>query len=115
MEINPRLWGQLGLNIRAGVAFPAKACEMAVQGDTAPLFDYRVGLHYTILFPRTVLSLAEPVKPRWPRVNEALRVWGRDSCCELHLRDPLPHVFDVLNTVWILVNQARERKRAKNN
>jgi predicted ATP-grasp superfamily ATP-dependent carboligase len=110
MEINPRLWGQLGMSIKAGIPFPAKACEMAVQGDTAPVFDYRVGLHYTILFPRAIMSLAEPVKPRWPRFRETLRVLKRNGCCELDFRDPLPHVFDLLNTVRIFFNQAREKE-----
>jgi predicted ATP-grasp superfamily ATP-dependent carboligase len=107
MEINPRLWGQLGFSIKAGIAFPAKACELAVRGDTPPVFDYRVGLHYTMLFPRAILSLAEPVRPRWPRFREILRVLQRDGCCELNLWDPLPHVFDALSAIRILYNRAR--------
>lgn len=114
IEINPRLWGQLGLSIKAGIAFPAKACEIAVLGDTAPVFDYRVGLHYTILFPRTIQSLAESVRPRWPRFKEILSLPGPERCCEIDFRDPLPHVFDVLNTVRILFSQARGKSPAKN-
>jgi len=107
MEINPRLWGHLGLSVKAGIAFPAKACELAVQGDTAPAFDYRVGLHCATLFPRAILSLAEPVRPRWPRLREILRALRRNGCCELDVRDPLPHAFDFLNTFRILFNHSR--------
>lgn len=110
MEINPRLWGKLGLSIKAGVPFPAMACEMAVKGDTAPVLDYRVGLHWTTLFPRAILSLMEPTSSRWPRLREIIGSLGADGCVELDWRDPLPHVFDMLNTLRICFAQNRDHE-----
>ena len=107
LEINPRIWGLLDLSIKAGIDFPTKACEIAVYGDTQPVFDYRVDLQYSMLFPRTFLSLAESKALRWNRFKETLRVLGPHGRCELGFRDPLPHIFDMLNTVRLFVDKMR--------
>jgi predicted ATP-grasp superfamily ATP-dependent carboligase len=51
MEINPKLWGSLGLAITSGVDFPYLTCKMAIEGDIDPVFTYRTGVKFRWLFP----------------------------------------------------------------
>jgi predicted ATP-grasp superfamily ATP-dependent carboligase len=44
LEINGRFWGSLQLAVDAGVDFPALLYRLAVEGDVAPVLDYRVGV-----------------------------------------------------------------------
>jgi predicted ATP-grasp superfamily ATP-dependent carboligase len=41
IEVNPRFWGSLALAIHAGVDFPYLLYQMALEGDVAPVLDYR--------------------------------------------------------------------------
>lgn len=49
MEINGRIWGSLPLAVESGVDFPARLCDLAMNGPSRPPdkleSDYRVGLH----------------------------------------------------------------------
>jgi len=51
MEINPKLWGSLGLAIASGVDFPYLICRMAVEGDIDPVCTYQTGVKFRWLFP----------------------------------------------------------------
>ncbi|MGZ8447902.1 MAG: carboxylate--amine ligase [Candidatus Deferrimicrobiaceae bacterium] len=44
LEVNPRFWGSLHHAILSGVDFPHLLCRMAIDGDVAPLREYRVGV-----------------------------------------------------------------------
>ena len=51
MEINPKLWGSLGLAIASGVDFPYLTCRMAIDGDIDPVCTYQTGVKFRWLFP----------------------------------------------------------------
>lgn len=106
LEINPRLGGVVGVVIRSGIPLPTKGCELAVHGDTAPQFNYRPDVHYTVLFPRTFLALKERPGKRWAHLRDTLK-YLRKGRSEVDLLDPIPHVFDVLNTLRMLVTQTQ--------
>lgn len=44
LEINGRFWGSLQLAVDAGVDFPYLLYQVAIDGDTAPVFSYREGV-----------------------------------------------------------------------
>jgi len=44
IEVNPRFWGSLALAIHSGVDFPHLLYSMALNGDVAPVFDYRLNV-----------------------------------------------------------------------
>lgn len=44
LEINGRFWGSLQLAVDAGVDFPYLLYRLAVDGDVAPVFQYRIGV-----------------------------------------------------------------------
>lgn len=106
LEINPRLGGLVGVVIRAGIPLPTLGCELAVHGDTSPRFDYRHDLHYTVLFPRTFLALKERTGQRWTYLRDTFQHL-RKGRSEVDLLDPMPHVFDVLNTCRMLLTQTQ--------
>jgi predicted ATP-grasp superfamily ATP-dependent carboligase len=111
LEINPRIRGLIDFNVKAGIDFPTKACEIAAYGDTEPKFDYCVGMQYTMLFPRAILALVDSKGSRWSRIKEILQIFGRKGRCEVDLCDPMPHVFDILSTIQSLTKNAVNRFR----
>jgi len=44
LEVNPRFWGSLPLAISSGVDFPHLLYRMALEGDVAPVLDYRLNV-----------------------------------------------------------------------
>jgi len=60
MEINPKLWGSLNLAIASGVDFPALWYRLAVDGDVAPVFNYRAGVRGRLLLADALHFLTNP-------------------------------------------------------
>jgi len=63
IEINPKFWGSLNLAIASGVDFPALLYRMAVNGDVAPVLEYRLGIRSRFLAGDLLHFLAN--KNRW--------------------------------------------------
>lgn len=58
LEINPRLWGSLALSVFAGVNFPVKLYECAVNGNLEQTLEYDVGVRSRWLFGDTLQLVA---------------------------------------------------------
>ena len=50
IEVNPRFWGSLALAVHSGVDFPFMLYKMAVDGNIAPVLDYKTGIRVRWLF-----------------------------------------------------------------
>jgi predicted ATP-grasp superfamily ATP-dependent carboligase len=94
MEVNARYWGTLDTAIQAGVNFPLLACQMALNGDIDPVFEYRVGLRYRWFWPQGLQYAAHSEHP-WRSLRAFLRPL-RGVCSDLWLSDPLPHLAQAI-------------------
>jgi predicted ATP-grasp superfamily ATP-dependent carboligase len=63
IEVNPKFWGSLNLAIASGVDFPALLYRTAVDGDVAPVLQYRLGVRSRFLPGDLLHFLANP--NRW--------------------------------------------------
>ncbi|KPL80751.1 carboxylate--amine ligase [Levilinea saccharolytica] len=97
MEINPKFWGTLACSLRAGVDFAALACEMAVQGDVAPHFDYTRDLTYRWILPD--LWFAYWGAPRGTRWREVVGKGGPQVWDDMDWGDPMPNVDRLAYTI----------------
>jgi len=55
MEINPKFWGSIQLPIVSGVDFPYLLYKVAVEGDIAPIREYKIGVMCRWLLPGDIL------------------------------------------------------------
>ncbi len=112
MEINPRLWGSLFTSIVAGVDFPFLLYRMAMDGDVAPVADYRTDTKARYFFTLDLLCMLTH-----PRKRSIARQWLADffdpRTKELLLvrRDPLPLAGKLLASVVYGLRPSRLRQR----
>ena len=93
IEINGRFWGAVDGAIQAGVNFPLLTCRMALEGDVAPVFDYKVGQRYRFPIPFGLLAMMEPGSRR-----RAVREFfgpARGARSDLVWSDPAPLLAEV--------------------
>jgi predicted ATP-grasp superfamily ATP-dependent carboligase len=65
LEVNPRFWGSLHHAITCGVDFPFLLYSLAMDGDVAPVLEYRVGVRSRSLLHGDLLHfLANPERFR---------------------------------------------------
>jgi len=116
MEVNPRLWGSLYTSTVAGVDFPWLLYKLAMDGDVAPVTQYRTDAKARYFFTLDMLCLASHPRKRtiarqWfadffdPRTKELL--WSR--------RDPLPLFGKLLASIAYGTRPARLRERLGRN
>jgi predicted ATP-grasp superfamily ATP-dependent carboligase len=105
IEVNPKLWGTLGLSIKAGMNFALKACELAAHGTTNPQSDYKIGLKYKILFPLEFYTIYQDKGHRFNRIKKLLEVFETDTVTELDIKDFMPNLMSIIATFRALVFQ----------
>jgi len=112
MEVNPRLWGSLYTATVAGVDFPWLLYRLAMDGDVAPVTQYRTDLKARYFFTLDMLCLVSH-----PRKRTIARQWLADffdpRTKELLLsrRDPLPLLGKLLASIAYGMRPARLRER----
>jgi predicted ATP-grasp superfamily ATP-dependent carboligase len=99
MEVNPKLWGSLSLAIASGIDFPALLYHIAVNGDIAPVLDYRVGVRGRFLPADALHFLANPnrfrLKPSFFQFGDSNThgdIWDPD--------DPGPALGFLFALIW---------------
>ena len=74
IEVNPKFWGSLNLAIASGVDFPALLYRTAVDGDVAPVLEYRLGIRSRFFAGDLLHFLANPnrwrIEPPFFRFHE---------------------------------------------
>lgn len=91
LEVNPRFWGSLNQAVCAGVDFPRLLYEMAVAGDVAPVFHYRVGVRTRWFFGRLQALLDALKRGHGLRALHGLQPFAwPTSYDDLDITDPLP-------------------------
>jgi predicted ATP-grasp superfamily ATP-dependent carboligase len=96
MEVNPKFWGTTDLSIKAGIDFPRMACEIARDGDTAPQFDYRVGLTYRWATGYELLCVTQDEQRLRALAGYVGRFFKRDTVYDFCPTDPLPDIAALL-------------------
>lgn len=64
MEINPRFWGSLELDVRAGVDFPVLYAKAALGEKTAPVHEYAAGVRCRWIQGDLMRYLSQPRNKR---------------------------------------------------
>lgn len=96
MEVNPRFWGSLQLSILSGVDFPYLLYRMLMDGDIAPVLDYKPNVQCRWLLPGEILwYLNSPQKLK--NLREFLRFDIPDDI--ISRSDPGPTLGFVLATL----------------
>ncbi len=93
LEVNPKFWGTTDLSIKAGIDFPRMACEIARDGDTAPSFDYKVGLTYRWATGYEILCVAQDPDRLKAMRGYVSRFFKKDTVYDFSLTDPMPDVM----------------------
>jgi predicted ATP-grasp superfamily ATP-dependent carboligase len=106
LEINPRFVGSLELAIASGMDFPWHYLELASKREVTAPPSYRVGLEYYWLLSKNVAAAFENPRGYGRAVVSALRPGTR---CDLSLRDPAPHWFQLRKAAWWVSQYVRAR------
>lgn len=101
IEINPKLWGTLGLSIYAGIDFSLKACEVAT-GMIEKKTEYKIGLKYKILFPLEIFTIYQDKGNRIYRIKKLFEIFNNDVRTEFNIKDLLPNVYSIIVTTYTL-------------
>lgn len=102
IEINPKLWGTLGLSIKAGISFPEDICDL-VSGKFQPKNKYKLNLKYKILFPLEFFTIFQDKGNRLKRFMKLFEVFKRDVVTEIDIRDLKPNILYFLYTFYVLI------------
>jgi predicted ATP-grasp superfamily ATP-dependent carboligase len=106
MEINPKFWGTLACSMAAGMNFPKMACEIAMKGDVAPQFEYKVGVTYHWRFPDELYTCVEA--PSLKRFGGLLQIGQPDVYYDWDWADVMPDIMRAGFTFkTILLNRKR--------
>ncbi len=102
IEINPKFWGSLDLAIASGVDFPYLACNMCINGDIEPVFEYNQNVSYRWVFPDLMYSLA----------NNSLKEYitdffNKNIVDDLYLEDIRPSAFQCYNTMFEIASRIK--------
>jgi predicted ATP-grasp superfamily ATP-dependent carboligase len=94
IEINGRLGGSSNAGIDAGVNYPLLLTELALHGDFESPSSYQPGRHFRWPLPFALLALREGGSLR--EVYREFFRPGPDKAFDIQLRDPLPHLAEIL-------------------
>jgi predicted ATP-grasp superfamily ATP-dependent carboligase len=89
IEVNPRFWGSLALAIHSGVDFPYLLYRMALDGDVAPVLDYRTNVQGRWILGDAV-ALVRQLKRNGHVAGASQEYISARSYDDLDWSDPLP-------------------------
>lgn len=93
IDINPRFWGSLAQGIASGVDFPYLVYKIAVEGDVAPISDFKTGVVTRWIGGdiRALMSLLKTSNSRFDLLKKFLMPGESSSLYDdFCLRDPFP-------------------------
>ena len=94
IEVNTRVWGDMGLALRCGVDVVQMAYKDALGEDVQPVLDYKVGQHWINLHRDRVVA-RDLIRDRQLTWGAFGRSWMRASFDLLSLSDPGPALWDL--------------------
>ena len=98
MEINPKFWGSLDLSIACGVDFPYLLYRMAVNGDIASVFNYKLGVRFVWPFA----DLQHVINTRRDAATVLLDVLNRNVKKNLDRTDLKPTLFPLIDGLSLI-------------
>lgn len=106
IEINPKLWGTVGLSIKAGIDFPLKVCELAM-GKKEYQFKYKTGLKYKLLFPFEIYTIYQDKGNRFFRALKLLEVFLPNVVTDISFLDIKPNLYYLQMTYNVLKDKKK--------
>jgi predicted ATP-grasp superfamily ATP-dependent carboligase len=94
IEINGRLGGSSNAGIHAGVNYPLLLTELALHDELKSPPSYQPGRHFRWPLPFALLALREGASMR--EIYREFFEPGPDKAFDIQLRDPLPHLAEIL-------------------
>lgn len=98
IEINPKLWGTVGLSIKAGIDFPLLTCQLAVK-KIVYKHDYKIGMKYKIIFPLEIYTIYQDKGNRFKRFKKLFEIFCQNVKTEFDWKDIKPNIFNILMTL----------------
>ena len=120
MEINPRFWGSLCVAVKAGVDFPYLLYKIAMDGDAAATFNYKLGvkgryLEQEVFYMASLIRDSLSNSPSGSGVKsfaDWLRFYEPGLFYDLlELEDPAPFFFSLALTPLGLARFLRDKRR----
>ncbi len=109
IEVNTRVWGDLGLALRCGVDVVEMAYRDALGKDVEPVREYKVGQQWISPFRDRVVGL-EMIRAGELTWGAFLRSWAGACFDTLCLDDPLPALFAVRQRIQQRLGGERMRR-----
>lgn len=103
IEINPKLWGTLGLSIKSGVNFPVDSCRLAVGENLEYTNQYKKNIKYKILFPLEIFTIVQDKGNRWHRFKKLFEIFEGNTVTDFDKRDLKPNIIYILYTFFVLL------------
>ncbi len=107
MEVNPRFWNAVALDIESGVDFPYMLYKMVVDGDVTPNYSYRSDAKWRWLLPQDILWLFSPPH-EWGKVKDFLKFRDKDlHYAVLSRSDPGPTIGIIFQSLKFLASKEK--------
>lgn len=98
MEANPRFWGSLQLAISSGINIPYMLYQLVLEGDTKPVFDYKIGVKFRWFMHGDAMHFLSNLKKFRSSDSNILRIFEKGNCHAVwSLADPLPALGNILS------------------
>ena len=99
LEVNPRIWGNVGLSISSGVDFPTLLCDLALGRPVSPPPNYRVG-RKRVWFEGGFGNHLFKRDDRFGYLRHIGRQFLDDTDSNVAITDPVPHAVRVAQLSW---------------
>lgn len=106
IDINPRFWGSLTQAIASGVDFPYLLYKIAIDGDVAPVTDFKTGIMTRWIGGdlRTFFPLCKLSKNKLNFIKQfVFPGHGKMLFDDLSLKDPLPFLVWIMDSVYRII------------
>jgi predicted ATP-grasp superfamily ATP-dependent carboligase len=106
MEANPRLWGSLQLAITSGINIPQMLYQLAIDGDTKPVFDYKTGVKFRWFLHGDAMHFLYNLSRLRRNDPNILKLLERQNCHAIwSLSDPLPALGNILSLLDFIASK----------
>ena len=98
MEVNPRLWGAVGLAIGSGINVPYLLYQLGVKGDIDPTFKYATGVRFRSFIPGDWMHFFSRLSTEKKADFDVFRIYDKGVCHSTwSYADPLPYIGQSLS------------------